>query len=332
MKNLIGISTVFIALLDLNVLWAQNDTSVTIESLMSQADQGDFWSRLANAQALAQMGSIYGEIKLENWLLASDSQQGVREQAAMALGVVKTKNSARALAHALANDPVSNVRSWAAQSLGNLPADEASVSVLMNAFHGDKSLFVRSKAAESLGKLQVEGVAPELLQILSLSESAYYSRTDDTSFSQVWNGAARGLTAMKEKKAIPYLLAKLDSDTGGDKYNSVRTAIQMLGEFRATEALDKLQVLAKNDDESIRRDAEEAIEKIQSDKQRLEADIQAVNAEEMKIKIEEMKQTLGKLERDLIALQASLEGIENRFAPQNNNDVKGGETENFFKE
>ncbi len=244
-------------------------------------------------------------------VLASKDHYRVRNVAATGLGK-KGGDAARAALMIAAKDPEARVRRTAVDQLGAFEKDESVVALLHDVLDHDVAYGPRSAALGSLQKVKAPDVADAAEAAMSIASE------DD----QIARAGLRALAAADAKRAAPKVLELTKKEAPasmrqeairllGDvapqftpeqrtvaleaargclksKQSRVRAAgASALAGLKATEALDELDDLAKNDKrEFVKRSAKDAAEKIRKDS------APAGNIDDLKKRIDELERRL----------------------------------------
>ena len=171
--------------------------------------------RIWAIRELAKKASGETSVSVLARALAQDKFWGVRQEAATALGVVKTDQALAALIGA-APDPDSRVRAFVIRALGNFEKNAEAAKAIEKAWNSDPSYRVGVAVMTAIAKLK----APNAFDILQagLSRPSY--------IDVIAESALRGMAALGDKRVVP--LAIEDAKPG--KPSGLRqTAIQVLG-------------------------------------------------------------------------------------------------------
>jgi HEAT repeat protein len=212
---------------------------------------------------------------IESLILAlNDSDDGVRRDAAKALGKIGTEKVVDSLIAAL-NDSNSKGRGYLAEALGNI-GNEKAVDPLI-AVLKDADYFDIRQAAQALGKIGTEKVVDLLIVALNDSNSKGSGHlaealgnignekavdplieTLNHSNHRVRRDVAEALGKIGNEKAVDSLLTALnDLD-----HNVKRSAAEALGKIGNEKAIDPLIADLNHLDIFVRLDAEDALKKI----------------------------------------------------------------------
>jgi HEAT repeat protein len=247
----------------------------------------------AQQESSAALNPIQQEIERQRRRLAS-SETEERRDAVMRLGWMKRPDSSRVAASAL-GDTASIVRATAARSVLSLPPGEAAtallpllqdreefvrreaayalgetrsrtaVSGLVALLAGDKEPGVRGAAAVALGLIGDESAVVPLTQALGrrLPASGLLNRirrrkTEENEF--VRRAAARSLGQIRNRAAVPALIAALADERAGDDVR--REAARSLGLIGDPAAISALRGALTSRDPYLSHIAYEALLKI----------------------------------------------------------------------
>jgi HEAT repeat protein len=147
--------------------------------------------------------------------LINDPDPDIRIFTADILGSVGTHLSLELLTHALLDDKEVNVRYQAAISLGMLGMSEAADS-LRQVLNDDEE-WVRFAAVEALTNIRAESCVDIFVQALPKSSPLLASTIVDA------------LGEMKNFKAVPLLLRRLDESSGPLRNKEIKAIVQILG-------------------------------------------------------------------------------------------------------
>ena len=149
--------------------------------------------------------------------LKKDTFWGVRAEAALALGEVKSADALEALVGALTTEKSSKVRARIATALGEF-RDEKVADVLINSLEKDKSIFVRGAAAVSLGKTKSSKAFEALKEALKIKTWNDY----------VASACYSGLRALRDERSLNLFLE--GARYGAPKFARL-PAVAALGEY-----------------------------------------------------------------------------------------------------
>jgi HEAT repeat protein len=176
----------------------------------------------------------------------SDPDAAVRSGSAQALGTSGDPAASDALIAAL-EDPASQVKAAAAKSLGTLKMKRA--APLLCGLLADSSDDVAIAAANALGEIADPVALDVLIRIVK----------SDGVTPGLYEASANALAKMKDPRAIPGLIGLLKSDKDKLRWS----AVDALGNLRASDAVEPLKNLAINDaNPQIREAALAALNKI----------------------------------------------------------------------
>ena len=208
-------------------------------------------ARIRAAKALARDGSARARTALAQ-ALEADPFWGVAVEVAVALGKSRAP-SARATLLRNTGHPHPKVRRAIAEALGNWRDDEVATALL--AMRGDASYFVVAAALHALGKTRDSRAFDALVAGV---ETPSWLET-------IGAGAARGLGALADERALPVLEGLLRGDRAESLRRAAVAALAQLGtelDAARTRAVDAIEAALVDPGYLVRLSAYVAAEKL----------------------------------------------------------------------
>ncbi|MEQ8381224.1 MAG: HEAT repeat domain-containing protein [Coleofasciculus sp. A1-SPW-01] len=199
------------------------------------------WLKVKLLEETRSDSAIPGLLKL-----VEHSDSNVRSRAADALGNIGSETAIPGLLKLLEHSD-SDVRWRAAYALGKIGSENAIPGLLK--LLEDADSYVRLKAAKALGKIGSENAIPGLLQLLKDSDSS------------VRRSAAIALGNIGSENAIPGLLKFLEDSDSYLRYS----AAEALGKIGSENAIPGLLKFLEHSDAYVRMSAAEALGQIGSE-------------------------------------------------------------------
>jgi HEAT repeat protein len=212
-----------------------------VEPLIAKLDDSDEGVRQAAAMALGEIKDTQAVEPLIAKL--DDSDEGVRQAAAMALGEIKDTRAVEPLIAKL-DDSDEGVRQAAAMALGEIKDTRAVEPLIAKLDDSDEG--VRRAVAWALGEIKdTQAVEPLIAKLDDLDKD-------------VRRAVAQALGKIKDTQAVEALIAKLD-----DSDKDVRRAVaQALGEIKDTRAVEPLIAKLDDSDKDVRQAVVEVLIRI----------------------------------------------------------------------